>query len=117
MIANAAGATQFVTAAVVVVGFLLALGSSFVVRSKTQGLSESVDALQAANSGLRDIIKDKDVELARKDIQCQQELHEVEVRCAEEVNQLKGKLQVVTGDLAAQLVAAAIEAARRDHDS
>lgn len=114
MIADAAGATQIV--GVILVGLTLALtiGSSFVVSSRTRGLSESVTALQVANGGLREIISDMDRRAVQSETECERRLHAQEVASAIEINKLKGKLEVLTGDLATQLVAAAITAARKD---
>lgn len=114
MIADAATATQILSVILVALTLFVALGSSLVVRSRTQGLSESVTALQTANGGLRDIITDLERKQITDNAECDRRLLAQEVTYASEINNLKGKLEVLTGDLAERLVAAAITAARKD---
>lgn len=113
MIADAAATTQFVVAALAAIGVFIAIGSAVVVRSKATGLTDSVDVLSTANTTQRSIIADMELDKVRQATRCEAEKHEIEVRYVSRIKTLEGKLEVMTGDLAAQIVAATKVAAER----
>lgn len=115
----ASAATQGATIAgalLAIVTLVIAVGTAFVVQSRTSGMSTSLGIMETANAGLRDVVEDLKSELAASEATCADQLHAQEVSYTGQIQKLEGKLDLLTGDLAERLVAAAITAAQKAKD-
>ncbi len=104
---------QIIGLGVVVFSLLISVAGAFLVMSRTKGLGDSVGLLQEANEGLRGIIEDEKQARINDNRECDRKLHEQEVVYTSKIGLLEGQIQVLTGDIAERIAAAAVLAARR----
>lgn len=116
MLAATTNVTQYITIGILAVGFVGGLVAAVIVFSRTKAMGDNVDVFSKANDELRKVNADQQHEYDTKIEHLTEAMHISERKCAAEIEQLKGQVQLLIGDLGTRIAEAAVDAVTKRRD-